>query len=167
MEGGPPLRRRALPPSLPPPGPSPAAARLFGELPMKAPRRRAAAGEVFLGRQASIRAYCHEMRFALHIYQLLPLLFWATGLSHCPPFPSTLQILLFKAVCQTHIRAGVPKFYQTTAPVRHLPKTHPPPKEIPRRRSPGIPYLQYRMHGWGPVPGKGLAGGGLEGLASP
>ena len=47
------------------------------------------------------------MRFALHIYQLLPLLFWATGLCHC---------------------------------VRNLPKTHPPPKEIPRRKPPDIPY---------------------------
>ncbi len=35
-----------------------------------------------------------------------------------------------------------------------LPIVHPPPKEIPRRRPPGIPYLQYHMHLRGPAPGK-------------
>ena len=56
---------------------------------------------------------------------------------------------------------------QPTAPVLKLQKAHPSPKEIPRRRPPGIPYLQYSMQLWGPVSGKGLAGGGLEGPASP
>ena len=41
--------------------------------------------------------------------------------------------------------------------IRVCPQTikfHPTPRKIPRRRPPGIPYLQYRMHFWGPAPGK-------------
>ena len=58
-------------------------------------------------------------------------------------------------------------FRQSTAPIRNLPKIHPPPKEIPRRRPPGISYLQYRMQYWGLVPGKVSPGEAPEGLASP
>ena len=46
-------------------------------------------------------------------------------------------------------------------------KTYRPPKEIPRRGPPGIPYLQYCTRKSGACAGKGLAGGGLEGCASP
>ena len=33
-------------------------------------------------------------------------------------------------------------------------KNHLPPKQIPRRRPPGISHLQYHMQNWGPAPGK-------------
>ena len=51
--------------------------------------------------------------------------------------------------------------------IAHCKLFHPPPKEIPRRRPPGIPYLQYRMQYWGPAPGKVWAGEAPEGPASP
>ena len=67
--------------------------------------------------------------------------------------------ILFTAHCTLSIGYPASKkismaFRQSTAPIRNLSKIHPPPKEIPRRRPPGISHLQYRMPNWGPVPGR-------------
>ena len=45
----------------------------------------------------------------------------------------------------------------------HIGKTHPPPKEIPRRGPPGRLHLQYRMRKSGACAGEGLGGGGPRG----
>ena len=66
----------------------------------------------------------------------------------------TFPILLFKASCRTRKKVGIPELRYPSVPIRNPQKFYPTPKEIPRRRPPGIPYLQYRMHGWGSVPGK-------------
>ena len=54
------------------------------------------------------------------------------------------------AAVRFSVYAGQIALYGDTRALNLLP----PPKEIPRRRAPGILYLQYRMHGWGPAPGR-------------
>ena len=46
-------------------------------------------------------------------------------------------------------------------------KTYRPPKEIPRREPPGVPYLQYSTRKSGVCAGEGWAGEAPEGPASP
>ena len=82
----------------------------------------------------------------------------------CCPLPTVscalrIPYCSFQSIPPNAQKVGISEFRRSTAPVCKLPKIHPPPKEIPRRGPPGIPYLQYRMHFWGPCAGEGLGGG--------
>ena len=73
----------------------------------------------------------------------------------------------FKAFRQARKRAGIPKFCYPTAPV-HTPKS----LIRPHKKFPGVGPRAYRICNTvreksGACAGDGLAGGGLEGPASP
>ena len=97
----------------------------------------------------------------------------------CCPLPAVSCALhiancSFQSIPPNAKKAGIPEFRHPLAPIRQPqnPIRQPqnpirPPKGIPRRRPPGVPCLQHSTQNRGPCAGEGLAGGGLEGPASP
>ena len=188
----PPLKERPVPRGPPPARPSPATARLLRESPMSASRRRAAAGEVFLGevcKSKSIlpyKAICPAYQkagqppwvarffdsmgvFICNISTVAFAFYWPLTTGLC-------QLLIANCSIQSIPPQSIPpntqkgRYYGATPSDRARPsisKSPPHPKEIPRRRPPGILYLQYRMQLGGPVSGKVWAGEAPEGPASP
>ena len=159
---------------------------------MSASRRRAAAGEVFLGevcKSKSIlpyKAICPAYQkagqppwvarffdsmgvFICNISTVAFAFYWPLTTGLC-------QLLIANCSIQSIPPQSIPpntqkgRYYGATPSDRARPsisKSPPHPKEIPRRRPPGILYLQYRMQLGGPVSGKVWAGEAPEGPASP
>ena len=162
---------------------SPAAARLFGiNANDSAPPAGGSRGSPFSrGGKQKIRAYCHQSDLPCISEN-------RTAAMGCPVFdgidvflcnisafalafdgpPTTGHCSLLIANCQLPIRPQK-KFPGGRFQNRVRPQTSkflPPPK-IPRRGPPGIPCFAIPYAMMGACAGEGLAGGGLEGPASP
>ena len=152
--------------------------------------RRAAAGEVFFGevcKNKSISPYkaispAYQktgqppwvVRFSDNIganiispfafFWLLPTVYRLPFFAYC-----TLRIVLFKAF-RIPPNAQKSRHFGVLPSDRARPQSSnnsSAPKEIPRRRPPGIPCLQHSMQNWGPCAGEVWAGEAPEGPASP